>query len=110
MKDFSKVLDPALKLWQIGLTKVFMKETIKGVLETSMGLAIYNEVKNIQRLFRGFRDRKFVKKLRSSTKFIKLYILKYVRRKRFRNVVMKQIKILRQIISKIKKFYRWRLR
>ena len=71
LKDFSKVLDPALKLWQIGLTKVFMKETIKGVLETSMGLAIYNEVKNIQRLFRGFRDRKFVKKLRSSTKFIK---------------------------------------
>ena len=38
--EYKKILDPSLKKWQIGVTKVFMKEDIKVSLEASMGLAV----------------------------------------------------------------------
>ena len=42
-----KVLDPALKKWQIGLTKVFMKEDVKVQLESAMGLAVLHQARHI---------------------------------------------------------------
>ena len=52
--NYKKVLDPTLKKWQIGITKVFMKEEVKTALESSMGIAILEQVKQIQKLYRGF--------------------------------------------------------
>lgn len=40
LPNLKKVLDPALKKWQIGNTKVFMKEDVKVTLESAMGLAV----------------------------------------------------------------------
>jgi myosin heavy subunit len=39
-KEFKKVLDPVLKKWQIGLTKVFMKEDVRTSLERAIGFAV----------------------------------------------------------------------
>jgi myosin heavy subunit len=49
-----KILDPAAKRWQVGLTKIFMKEDVRTALESSMGLAVVEHVKQIQKLCRGF--------------------------------------------------------
>lgn len=39
-QTYKKILDPSAKRWQIGVTKVFMKEDVRTALEASMGLAV----------------------------------------------------------------------
>ncbi len=46
-QQFKKTMDPALKRWQIGITKVFMKEEVRTVLEQSVSLAVLEQVRVI---------------------------------------------------------------
>jgi len=64
--QFKKVVDKPLKKWQIGDTKVFMKEDVRTVLEQAMGLAVTEQVIQMQRLARGHRARVWFRKAKAA--------------------------------------------
>eukprot|EP00347_Sterkiella_histriomuscorum_P007684 403347970 len=101
-----KILDPEMKMWQVGVTKIFMKEDVRTALESAMGLAVLDQAKQIQKLFRGFKARKLFRKMLNADKIIKRHIKKYVIRRRFRKVVQKFIHNMKIRIVKIQKLFK----
>ena len=54
LKDarYAKVLDKKLKKWQIGLTKVFMKEEVRQLLENALYASLISSIVTLQKYFR----------------------------------------------------------
>lgn len=40
MQQFKKAMDPSLNKWQIGVSKIFLKEDVRTILEQAMGIAV----------------------------------------------------------------------
>mmetsp|Transcript_8384 Transcript_8384/g.5981 ORF Transcript_8384/g.5981 Transcript_8384/m.5981 type:complete len:102 (-) Transcript_8384:2040-2345(-) len=46
-KKNHKLMDPKFKNWQIGISKVFMKEEVRQLMETCMSFAVLDQAKDI---------------------------------------------------------------
>ena len=92
-----------MQRWQIGTTKVFMKEDVKTVLESVLGAALLDQVKEIQRVYKGFKARKLYKRMFKADRVIKANMKKWIVRRRFRKAVMKMIERVRNSIKVIKR-------
>merc|ERR1719410_2845824 len=63
-KDSKKPLED--KSWQVGRSKVFMKEDLQGRLEESIGAALQRYVVCVQRRWRGYMKRKWFKAVKKA--------------------------------------------
>ena len=88
------------------MTKIFMKEDVRTALDSTMGLAVMEQVKEIQKLFRGFKARKIFKKMKQADRFLKRHIKKYIIRRRLRKVVLKFIHNMKLRIIKIQRVFK----
>jgi myosin heavy subunit len=66
-----------------------------------MGLAVLNQAKHIQKLFRGFKARKLYRLMVKSMKYIKENIRKFIRRRRFRKAVLMIVHKIRHSTRKL---------
>ena len=98
---YKKTLDPCAKTWQIGLTRVFMKEAVKVALEGAKSVAVLDQAKHIQKLWRGHKARKLFKAMLEAAAVIKMYIWRYALRKRFRNIVVYVVNAMRKAIRQL---------
>ena len=83
-----------------------MKEDVKTALESSMGLAVLEQAKQIQKLYRGFKARTLFRKMKKSDRLIKLHLRKYLLRRKFRKVVNRFLERLRIRIYKLQKAFK----
>lgn len=93
------VFDKANKMegkWQLGFTKVFLKEEARSFLEMQLGESLKQQVVLIQALARGYFARKLARRFRSSYR----KIVKFVQR---RFLIAKLRSLIEQSISGIKK-------
>jgi hypothetical protein len=68
-----------------------MKEDVKTALEASMGLAVLEQAKHIQKLWRGFKARNLYKVMLTANRLIKKHVKKFIIRRRLRKVVFRFI-------------------
>ena len=73
--------------FQVGFTKVFLKEETRAGLEQVLNAACLEQVVTIQAFFRGRIARKFVEKLRKARKTIWKRVLRKVRLQRLMNTL-----------------------
>ena len=83
-----------------------MKEDVKTVIESCLGLAVLDQVKEIQKLYRGFKARKLYKAMLRADKVIKASLKKWIVRRRFRKAVIAMVERLRKAIKVIKRVFR----
>lgn len=65
LAQLKQPLEP--KSWQIGRSKVFLKEEVQGRLEKAIGEALKSFVILVQKRFRGFRERKRYKAIKKAS-------------------------------------------
>ena len=86
-KKFQHLADPAQLNWQVGLSKIFMKYEVSEALEVCLGICLRKQITRFQALWRGYKWRRWWKRLKRAVARVKHFWKKYLRYQRFRGWV-----------------------
>lgn len=92
--------------FQIGNTKVFLKEETRSALEQMLNTAVLDQVIIIQAAIRGTHGRIKAKQMREAKQKITTFIYSRILRSRLRNAFDAKFKQILQDIKRIQKFWR----
>ena len=95
-------------VWQVGISKVFMKEEGQKQLEMNLAKAQSDTVVHIQKHARGYLARQLYKRMQAAKKVMQKAFLQIVIKLRWRKLINDQRVRIRDARRKIKKFYRRR--
>jgi len=87
-----------------------MKEEVKNALESALGLAIFQEIKLIQRLWRGSLARKLFRSMKVSRAVILKHLYSYFLRKKFRSLVTTFTSSIMRSVLCLQRAFKRRLR
>lgn len=92
--------------WQLGFTKVFLKEDARAYLELKLGESIKDQVKKIQALGRGYLARSKARKFRAAYKKIARFSERRFLRAKLRNLFKQAIGLIKTRVIKIQRLNR----